>query len=108
MDDNPIIQCLDMVADIRSGAFKNDSGRPIPLAGQDIPAFCYVICDITPSLQRVLRQMDAQQLPDGHGYYNFHKSNRAYYEVIDYDKLLRDAQKRNRIFFEKLNLMSNH
>jgi hypothetical protein len=28
-----------------------------------------------------------------------------YYEVMDYNKLLRDAEKRNRIFFDKLNII---
>jgi len=31
----------------------------------------------------------------------------AYYEVIDYTKMLR-AKNRNRNFFEKLNLVNNH
>jgi hypothetical protein len=108
MGNNPLTQSLDLVADIRAGTFKNDKGRPIAIANVDIPAFCYLVCDITPSLKRVLRQMDAQPLPDGQGYYNFHKEYKAYYEVMDYGKLLRDAQKRNRVFFEKLNIMTNY
>ena len=32
----------------------------------------------------------------------------VYYEVIDYNKMLRDATKRNRIFFDKLNLVDTH
>ncbi|MDJ1638196.1 hypothetical protein [Rhizobium rhizogenes] len=29
----------------------------------------------------------------------------VYYEVIDYGKLLADAKRRNRVFFDRLNLM---
>jgi hypothetical protein len=106
LDDNPVVQCLEMISDIRESKFLMENGRPIRLAGKDIPAFCYIICDITQTLVRVLKTLDAAPMPDGNGYFNFHKDSRAYYEVIDYDKLLSDGRKRNRIFFDKLNIMS--
>ena len=34
-------------------------------------------------------------------------THKVYYEVIDYTKMLQDAKKRNRIFFDKLNLVDN-
>ena len=37
-----------------------------------------------------------------------HKDSRAYYEIIDYDKLLNDGKKRNRIFFDGLNILSQN
>jgi hypothetical protein len=52
--------------------------------------------------------MDAENTPDQQGYYGYHRRRRVYYEVIDYNKLLRDAQKRNRVFFERLNILCNH
>ena len=51
--------------------------------------------------------MDAFVTPDNQGYYGFHRGYGVYYEVMDYDKLLRDAQKRNKIFFDKLNVFGN-
>jgi hypothetical protein len=108
MDYNSIMQCVEMIADIREGKFKMENGRPIPLAGKEIPAFIYIVCDITKSLVRILKTLDAQPMPDGNGYFDFHKDSRSYYEVIDYDKLLNDSKKRNRIFFDKLNLLSQN
>ncbi len=48
--------------------------------------------------------MGAHRTPDNLGYYGFNETLNAYYEVISYTKLLSDAQKRNRVLFDKLNL----
>ena len=48
--------------------------------------------------------MGARRTPDNLGYYGFNEALNAYYEVISYTKLLSDAQKRNRVLFDKLNL----
>ena len=97
--DNPLKQCFDLVRLIRTGKFKNQKGRPISTANEKIPAYCYIIADITPSLQDILEAFDAFPTPDNQGYYGFQKTYGIYYEVSGYDKLLRDARKRNRIFF---------
>ncbi len=107
-DDNPVIQSLELVEEIRSGEFKNEKGRKISVANEKIPAFVYVISDITPTLKKVLRTIDAIPTPDNQGYYGFQKTYSAYYEVIDYNKLLNDAKKRNRIFFDKINLLNSN
>lgn len=106
-DDNPLSQAFDMIQEVRIGRFLDHKGRPISVASEQIPAYCYVICDITPTLKRVLLDWDAESTPDGQGYYGYHRRRRVYYEVIDYNKLLRDARKRNRVFFDKLNILGN-
>lgn len=103
--DNPLQQVLDQIRDIRKGQVKDQKGRPIKLAYEKVPTFAYVICDITPSLREVLLDRDAQGTPDGLSYYGYHKNHSVYFEVIDYTKLLTDAKRRNRVFFDKLNLM---
>jgi len=107
-DDNPVIQSLELVELIRTGEFKDRKGRKISVATPQIPAFCYIISDITPTLKKVLKTVDAIPTPDNQGYYGFHKTYAAYYEVIDYNKLLSDAKKRNRIFFDKINLLNSN
>lgn len=102
--DNPVTQSFDLVKRIRSGQFKTTRGRSIPLANNKIPAFCYIISDITPTLRNILETLDAFPTPDNQGYYGFQKTFGIYYEVSDYDKLLSDARKRNRVFLDKLNL----
>ena len=105
--DNPLLQSFQMVEQMRAGTFLDHKKRPVSTTNEKIPAFCYVICDITPSLRKTLDAFDATVMPDNQGYYGFQRHYSAYYEVIDYNKLLRDARKRNRIFFDKLNILGN-
>lgn len=103
--ENPLKQVIDQIQTIRGGKFKNEKGRPLPVANEKIPAFAYVICDITTSLRETLIDRDAKPTPDGLSFYGYHGNHGIYYEVIDYGRLLSDAKKRNRVFFERLNLM---
>lgn len=104
--ENPMDQVLDQIKDIRAGQFMDEDGRPIPVANEKIPAFAYVVCDITESLKTILINRDLTPTPDGLMYYGYHQNLGIYQEVIDYGKLLSDAKRRNRIFFDKLNLMT--
>lgn len=107
-DDNPLSQCFEMVEEIRSGSFKDHKGRPISVSSKTVPAYCYVICDLTSSMNKVLLDIEgAEMTPDQQGYYGYHRRRHIYYEVIDYNKLLRDARKRNRVFFDRLNILGN-
>jgi hypothetical protein len=66
-DDNPVIQSLELVEEIRSGEFKNERGRKISVANDKIPVFVYIISDITPTLKRVLKTVDAILTPNNQG-----------------------------------------
>ncbi|MGE0295001.1 MAG: ATP-binding protein [Hyphomonadaceae bacterium] len=105
--DNPLAQSFKLIDEIRSGQFQI-RGRPVALASTNVPASIYCICDLTPTFRRVLKVQDAFITPDNQGYYGFHRGFNAYYEIVDYTKMLRDAKNRNRIFFEKLNVVNNH
>ena len=73
----------------------------------DILAMIFVVADLTPRLKEILEDFSATMTPDKLGYYGYHPNYRVYYEVMDYGKMLSDAVKRNRIFFDKLNLVDN-
>jgi len=103
-DEDPVTQVYRMVREIRESKKKDRQGRYIRPANQNIPAYCYVICDLTPPVEIRIQNMGARRTPDNLGYYGFNETLNAYYEVISYTKLLSDAQKRNRVLFEKLNL----
>jgi hypothetical protein len=103
-DESPLQQAFRLVRQVRDGVKKDFKGRPILPASKDIPAYCYVICDITPRFVRDLEDMSAVATPDNMGYYGYNRTLTAYYEVISYNKLLSDANKRNRVLFQKLNL----
>lgn len=107
LEKNPLIQCFEMIEDIRTGKFLDPkTGRPISVASKTIPAYCYIVCDITETLKRVLKTYQALSTPDQQGYYGFHSPYAAYFEVMDYNKLLRDAKQRNAVFFDKLNILA--
>jgi hypothetical protein len=108
LEKNPLQQAFELVEEIRVGKFKDEKGRPISVASANVPASYYAVADLTSSLKRVLKTMEgAFPTADQQGYFGYHRNYNVYYEVVDYNKLLRDSQKRNRIFFDKLNILGN-
>ena len=105
-DENPVLQAAKVINAIREGKYKHN-GRKIPIANGEVPAMIFVIADLTPKLRQVLVDFNATMTPDKQGFYGYHTNYKVYYEVMDYTKMLSDATKRNRIFFDKLNLVDN-
>lgn len=103
---NPIDQCIDYVLKIRKGKSVTKNGRPITIS-EDIPAYCYVICDITSSMQTVCDKHDLKKTYDGLGFFGYKSNLRIYFEVISFDQLLNSAKERNAAFFDKLGLPHN-
>ena len=100
---DPIEQAIEYLGRIRQGNVQTAQGRPIP-ASEDIPGFCYVICDLTPSVVKRCKMHDLTRTSDGMGYFAYKKSYEAYIEVISFGRLVNMAQERNRAFFDKLGL----
>lgn len=100
-DKNPINQVLKYVSDIKAGKVKKANGRGF---GNVTSAafYCYVVADITDSLKEDAENAGLILTPDGEGYFGFNSPKGAYIEVISYDKLVKDAKKRNRVLFDKL------
>ena len=105
-DKDPVEQALGYLERIRRGKAKTASGRLIP-ASEEIPGFCYVICDITPSVDRRCRLAQLKVTSDRQGYFGYNDNYKAYIEVLSFDKLLNAARERNRAFFDKLGLPTN-
>jgi len=102
-DKDPIEQALGYLDRIRNGQTQTATGRPIPRS-DEIPGFCYVICDITPSVERRCRLAQLKVTSDRQGYFGYNENFKAYIEVLSYDRLLNGARERNRAFFDKLGL----
>lgn len=100
---NPIDQCLDYVEKLRSGKNVTKNGRPINIS-EDIPAYCYVICDLTPTMQAVCRKHDFRKTYDSLGYFGYKSELKVYFEIISFDQLLNAAKERNAAFFDKLGI----
>lgn len=105
-DKDPIEQALDYIEKIREGSVKTASGRIIPNAS-NIPGFCYILCDLTPSLVKRVGKYDLKLTSDKMGYFGYNSNYHTYIEVISFDRLLNNAKQRNRAFFDKLGLPAN-
>ena len=104
--ENPIKQVYGYIEKIKQGKGKTKDGRPIDLP-KNTPFYAYIICDLTDKLKEFATYAMLKQTPDGKGYFGFHPDMGVYLEIISFDKLISDALKRNRIFFDKLNLGTN-
>lgn len=100
---DPIEQALGYLKRVRNGSVTTAAGRLIPNS-EDIPGFCYVICDITSTIKERCEYLDLRITSDKLGYFGFHKSYNAYIGVISFDRLLNMAKERNKAFFDKLGL----
>lgn len=101
--DNPFQQVYEYIKDIRAGKARTKNGRDIPISN-DIPFTCYIVADITKTLEDQANQYTLTRTPDGQGFFGFNKNYNAYVEVMSYTKMVSDAKKRNMAFFEKLGL----
>ncbi|MFC1708039.1 hypothetical protein ACFL59_14685 [Planctomycetota bacterium] len=102
-DDNPITQVYTYVDVLREGKATDLQGRFLKV-GQNVPFYAFIVCDLTASLVRRARDYQLTLTPDESGYFGFHAERRLYLEIASYDKLVRDAKRRNAILFEKLGI----
>lgn len=103
--EDPIQQIIRYVNDIRDGKFRTPEGRNI-LVAKHTPFYGYVVCDLTEKVQRWLeREKNFKVMPDGLGWFNWHENINLYIEVVSWDKVLKDAEMRNKVFFHKLGLV---
>jgi hypothetical protein len=100
---DPIEQALGYLERIRQGKVQTSTGRPIP-DSENIPGFCYILCDLTSTIKQRCKMHDAIRTSDGLGYFFYNKTFRAYVEVISFDRLVNSAKERNKAFFDKLGL----
>ena len=101
--EHPVLQVMKYIEDIKDGTVKNRKGRPIELSSST-HFYCYVMCDITEKLRKILSRMGFLETPDGQGLFHYAKNHNAYIEVMSYNKMLRQAEQRNRILFDKLHI----
>lgn len=101
--ENPLAQVAGYIKKIRTGQYTNPQGRQI-LADDNTPAYGFVICDLTP---KIIEFCEAYQLtlsPDKESYFGFHSTFKIYFEVISFNKVLKDSKQRNKVFFRKLGI----
>lgn len=71
------------------------------------PFECVIVCELTGQTRALFEKSLAQNsTPDGEGYYGWSNRHRAHIRVISFQKMLRDAENRNKAFFDQLTLGS--
>lgn len=101
--DNPIEQMLGYVDKLSTNKVTDKEGRYIKV-GANTQFYLYAICDITPNLTKIAELHDFIETPDKLGLYRYHEKKKSYIEILSYDKIINDAEKRNRILFDKLGI----
>jgi hypothetical protein len=104
---DPVNQVLSYIEKLRNKTVKDAvTGEVISDIRETTPFECYVVCDLTEGTRRLLeRSLASYETPDGDGYFGFAPKHKAAIHVVSYKKMLKDAELRNRIFFEKLGLV---
>lgn len=103
-DEDPIEQIVRYVNSIRDGDIKTPEGRQVLIA-DNTPFYGYVVCDLTKKVKKWLEDVkDLKPMPDQLGYFGRRDNINLYIEVLSWDKVLKDANMRNRIFFHKLGI----
>jgi len=103
LSSNPVSQLYEYVSLLRTGKVKDKDGRLIR-AGSHTQFYLYAVCDITSSMYPIIEFYDLDQTPDKLGYYRYNSKLNSYIEILSYDKIINDAQKRNHILFDKLGI----
>jgi hypothetical protein len=101
---DPADQIIQRFREISEGGVTDIDGRPINPAG--LRNTGYLIADLTLSLQKQVYGR-YHRTADNEGYFSSLATGNGHIEIISYDKLLKDAERRNRILFDKLCLYKN-
>ena len=99
--ENPVRQVKEYMDDIVEGKVKTKDGEFLS-GTENIRFFCYILCDVDLSIKKLAKLEDLKPTPDNMGFYKYIDSYKAYLEIIPYNKLIQDSQKRNKILFDKL------
>jgi hypothetical protein len=106
--ERPHEQLLNYVESLRdNGSVKDKSGKILTTINKDTSFIGYIVADLTNGMRATLRgSIVNRRTADGFGLWGFEETMNTYIEVIPYEKLFRDAQTRNEVFFSKLRLQS--
>jgi|GEM_PF-2647757 len=75
------------------------------LVAENTQFYGYVVCDISKKVELWLEtEKDFTPMPDRRGWFTWIGNINLYVEVLSWDKVLRDAGMRNRVFFNTLGI----
>lgn len=102
-DRDPIAQVWRYAEKIQKGNVKDKNGQFVK-TGDGTQFYAYVVCNLTPKMDDLANFHSFTRMPDNLGYFRWQPNYRVYTEILDYQKLIQDAKKRNEVFFDKFNL----
>lgn len=98
---DPADQIIQRFREISDGGVLDIDGRPINPANLRYTG--YLIADLTPTLHNQVYGR-YHKTADNEGYFFNLAAGNGFIEIISYDKLVKDAERRNGILFDKLGL----
>lgn len=102
--EDPVEQIIRYAIKIRDGEYRTPRGREI-LVSSNTPFYGYVVCELNKKVKTWLEDIkDFKPMPDRLGYFHWHEKLNLYIEVLSWEKILRDATMRNKVFFHKLGI----
>lgn len=105
-DEDPTKQLYRYVRQLKENKTKLPNGRPLEIR-PTTRFYCYAICDITHQVKEFAENNNYAALNGERGYYNYNRNHNAHTMIIDFDKIVIDAERRHRAFFEKLGIHGN-
>ena len=101
-EDDPVDQIIRYANQFRDGKLKQPNGRNIEV-GETTPFYGYIIASADNSVKKWLTDVkNMKMMPDGEGWFINYENINLRIEFITWDKLLKDARIRHRVFFDKL------
>lgn len=104
--EHPFSQVVRYCEQLRAGELKNQRGRIIKV-NDATRVFAYIICDPLPEVfELAVKQFSFKRMVDGEGLFKQHEDPAMYIEILSFDRVLRDAKRRNKILFDRLGIRS--
>lgn len=105
--ETPWDQCYRYIERIREGAY-TEGGQKIK-ATDATRFYCYIVCDLDGrTIDRMKNRYPFQEIFDAtEGHYLYNDKLRAYVELIPFERVLRDADRKHRAFFDHLGLIKH-
>ena len=99
---DPIKQIYDTVAHIRDRkSFITTDKKTIEIPAST-PITSVIVADLEPTLRDLATRYDFDEAWDRKGYFRYHDKYDAFVEILGFNKLISDAEKRNAAFFDIL------
>jgi len=104
-DEDPTRQLYRYLRDVKENKkVRLPNGRDLNV-GDTTRYYCYAICDITAAIHEYAENNgNYARLKGELGYYMYNRALNAHTEILHFDKLVVDAKRRHKAFFEKLGI----